>query len=32
VERINALTDEVQAQLLAAFDITTLAKFKKRAG
>jgi NAD(P)-dependent dehydrogenase (short-subunit alcohol dehydrogenase family) len=32
VERINALTDEVQAQLLAAFDITTLAKFKTRAG
>jgi hypothetical protein len=32
VERINALTDEVQAQLLEAFDITTLAKFKKRAG
>jgi len=32
VERINALTDEVQAQLLAAFDITTLAKFKMRAG
>jgi NAD(P)-dependent dehydrogenase (short-subunit alcohol dehydrogenase family) len=32
VERINALTDEVQAQLLEAFGITTLAKFKKRAG
>jgi NAD(P)-dependent dehydrogenase (short-subunit alcohol dehydrogenase family) len=32
VERINALTDEVQAQLLEAIGITTLAKFKKRAG
>ena len=32
VERINALTDEVQAQMLEAFDITTLAKFKTRAG
>jgi len=32
VERINALTDEVQAQVLEAFGITTLAKFKKRAG
>jgi NAD(P)-dependent dehydrogenase (short-subunit alcohol dehydrogenase family) len=31
VERINALTDEVQAQLLEAFGITTLAKFKTRA-
>jgi len=32
VERINALTDEVQAQMLEAFGITTLAKFKTRAG
>jgi NAD(P)-dependent dehydrogenase (short-subunit alcohol dehydrogenase family) len=32
VERINELTDEVQAQLLEAFGITSLAKFKKRAG
>lgn len=31
VERINALTDEVQAQLLEAFGITALAKFKTRA-
>jgi NAD(P)-dependent dehydrogenase (short-subunit alcohol dehydrogenase family) len=31
VERINALTDEVQAQLLEAFGITTLAKIKTRA-
>jgi len=31
VERINALTDDVQAQLLEAFGITTLAKFKTRA-
>jgi NAD(P)-dependent dehydrogenase (short-subunit alcohol dehydrogenase family) len=28
VERINAVTDEVQAQLLDAFGVTTLAKFK----
>ena len=28
VERINALTDEVQAQLLEAFGITAAAKFK----
>ena len=32
VQRINALTDEVQAQLLEAFGITSLAKFKTRAG
>jgi NAD(P)-dependent dehydrogenase (short-subunit alcohol dehydrogenase family) len=31
VQRINALTDEVQAQLLEAFGITSLAKFKTRA-
>jgi NAD(P)-dependent dehydrogenase (short-subunit alcohol dehydrogenase family) len=30
VQRINALTDEVQAQLLEAFGITALAKFKTR--
>jgi hypothetical protein len=30
VERINAVTDEVQAQLLEAFDITELAKFRGR--
>jgi len=29
VERINALTDEIQAQLLEAFGITAAAKFKK---
>lgn len=28
VERINALTDEIQAQLLEAFGITGAAKFK----
>jgi hypothetical protein len=32
VEKINALTDEVQAQLLEAFDLTALAKFKKQRG
>jgi NAD(P)-dependent dehydrogenase (short-subunit alcohol dehydrogenase family) len=31
VQRINALTDEVQVQLLEAFGITALAKFKTRA-
>ena len=31
VERINTLTDEVQAQLLEAFGVTALAKFKARA-
>jgi len=31
VERINALTDEVQAQVLEAFGVTSLAKFKTRA-
>jgi len=31
VDRINALTDEIQAQLLEVFGITTLARFKKRA-
>jgi NAD(P)-dependent dehydrogenase (short-subunit alcohol dehydrogenase family) len=30
VQRINALTDEIQAQLLEAFGITALAKFKTR--
>ncbi len=30
VRRINALTDEVQAQLLAAFGMTDLARFKHR--
>jgi NAD(P)-dependent dehydrogenase (short-subunit alcohol dehydrogenase family) len=30
VQRINALTDEVQVQLLEAFGITALAKFKTR--
>jgi len=30
VQRINALTDEVQVQLLEAFGIAALAKFKKR--
>src|SRR5215469_8742350 len=32
VERINALTDEIQAQLLEAFGITAAAKFKKPPG
>jgi NAD(P)-dependent dehydrogenase (short-subunit alcohol dehydrogenase family) len=32
VERINALTDEVQAEVLEAFGITAAAKFKARAG
>ena len=32
VQRINALTDEVQAQLLEAFGVTELAKFKKQRG
>ena len=32
VERINALTDEVQAEVLEAFGITAVAKFKARAG
>ncbi len=32
VQRINALTDEVQAQLLEAFGVTALAKFKKQRG
>jgi len=32
VERINALTDEVQAEVLEAFGITAVAKFKTRAG
>jgi NAD(P)-dependent dehydrogenase (short-subunit alcohol dehydrogenase family) len=32
VQRINALTDEIQAQLLEAFGITALAKFNTRAG
>jgi NAD(P)-dependent dehydrogenase (short-subunit alcohol dehydrogenase family) len=32
VEKINALTDEIQAQLLEAFDMTALAKFKKQRG
>ena len=31
VQRINALTDEIQAQLLEAFGITAMAKFKTRA-
>jgi NAD(P)-dependent dehydrogenase (short-subunit alcohol dehydrogenase family) len=31
VRRINALTDEIQAQLLEAFGITALTKFKTRA-
>jgi NAD(P)-dependent dehydrogenase (short-subunit alcohol dehydrogenase family) len=31
VQRINALTDEIQAQLLEAFGITALTKFKTRA-
>jgi NAD(P)-dependent dehydrogenase (short-subunit alcohol dehydrogenase family) len=31
VQRINALTDEVQTELLEAFGITALAKFKTRA-
>jgi NAD(P)-dependent dehydrogenase (short-subunit alcohol dehydrogenase family) len=31
VQQINALTDEVQAQLLEAFGVTALAKFKTRA-
>ena len=31
VQRINALTDEIQAQLLEAFGITALAKFNTRA-
>jgi NAD(P)-dependent dehydrogenase (short-subunit alcohol dehydrogenase family) len=30
VERINALTDEIQEQLLEAFGVTALAKFKTR--
>ncbi len=30
VQRINALTDEVQAQLMEAFGITEVTKFKKR--
>jgi len=30
VQKINALTDEVQAQVLEAFGVTALAKFKKR--
>lgn len=32
VQRINALTDEVQAELLEAFGITALTKFKARPG
>ncbi len=32
VQRINALTDEIQTQLLEAFGITALAKFKPRPG
>ncbi len=32
VQRINALTDEIQTQLLEAFGITALAKFKARLG
>ena len=32
VEKINALTDEVQAQMLEAFGITTQVKFKIRSG
>jgi NAD(P)-dependent dehydrogenase (short-subunit alcohol dehydrogenase family) len=32
VQRINTLTDEVQAQLLEAFGVTELAKFKMRTG
>jgi len=32
VEKINALTDEIQAQLLEAFGMTELAKFKKQLG
>ena len=31
VQRINKLTDEVQVQLLEAFGVTALAKFKTRA-
>jgi NAD(P)-dependent dehydrogenase (short-subunit alcohol dehydrogenase family) len=31
VQRINALTDEIQGQMLEAFGITALAKFKARA-
>jgi hypothetical protein len=31
VQRINELTDEIQAQLLEAFGITALAKFNTRA-
>jgi hypothetical protein len=30
VQRINALTDEIQVQLLEAFGITALTKFKAR--
>jgi NAD(P)-dependent dehydrogenase (short-subunit alcohol dehydrogenase family) len=32
VQRINTLTDEVQAQLLEAFGVTELTKFKKQRG
>jgi hypothetical protein len=32
VQRINALTDEIQVQLLEAFGITKLARFKTQAG
>ncbi len=32
VQRINALTDEIQTQVLEAFGITALAKFKARLG
>jgi hypothetical protein len=32
VQRINALTDEIQEQLLEAFGVTALAKFKTRSG
>lgn len=32
VQRINALTDEVQVQLLEAFGVTELAKFKRQSG
>lgn len=32
VQKINALTDEVQVQLLEAFGVTELAKFKRRSG
>jgi hypothetical protein len=31
VQKINALTDEVQVQLLEAFGVTDLAKFRTRA-